>query len=62
MRDLNAIFTLCDNLVDKILFWFLHFCRLKFSTFGDFKAFFVLLTRHLLDIAPKRVAIGGDFK
>ena len=34
----------------------------NFLSFEDFKAFFVLLTCDILDIASERDAIGGDFK
>ena len=40
----------------------LHSCQKQFSSFEDFKAFFVLLTWDILDIASERDAVGGDFK
>ena len=40
----------------------LQIYRKQFLSFKDFKAFFVLLTWDILDIASERDGIGGDFK
>ena len=40
----------------------LHSCRKQFSSFKDFKAFFVLLTWDILELDSESDAIGDNFK